>query len=330
MSKDKEKLPALLAFERKLEVSDALMFSGNWEDINNPEKWKAIHLNDKRNRATQSQFGATEEQMTAANLVHGDEAALPFDADTLKVSFTLRILGNLAPSICDKPEYQKILADIIENYKQTVEFTELANRYANNIANARFLWRNRVGAENICVQVKHNGKKIGEFSSYDYSLKRFTNPEKGTELFEMAQIIKEGLSNDSFTYLEIDAFVKIGRGQMVYPSQEMVLNIPKGEKSKYLFQLNGVAAMHSQKLGNALRTIDTWYENNTTGEIEPIAVEPYGSVTTRGKAYRPSKNDFYTLLKKWTLDKKEPELEQQHYIMAVLVRGGVFGESGKD
>jgi CRISPR-associated protein Csy3 len=143
----------------------------------------------------------------------------------------------------------------------------------------------------------------------------------------MAQIIKEGLSNDSFTYLEIDAFVKIGRVQMVYPSQEMVLGIPKGEKSKYLFQLNGVAAMHSQKLGNALRTIDTWY---STEEIEPIAIEPYGSVTNRGTAYRPSKNDFYTLLKKWTLDNKEIELNQQHYVMAVLVRGGVFGESGKD
>ena len=26
---------------------------------------------------------------------------------------------------------------------------------------------------------------------------------------------------------------------------------------------------------------------------------------------------------------KVPELEQQHYVMAVLVRGGVFGESDK-
>jgi len=321
------KLPELLAFDRKLEVSDALMTAGNWTDINNPEKWQDIHLHDKRNRATQSQFGATKEQMTAANLVHGDEAALPFNADTLKVSFTLRILGNLSPSICNNLEYQQTLTEIISAYKNNHGFTELANRYANNIANARFLWRNRVGAEKICVQVKYNGEKLGEFLAYDYDRFKFSEPKDGSEIFEIAQIIKKGLSEDSFTYLEIDAFAKLGRGQMVYPSQEMVLNIPKGEKSKHLFQLNGVAAMHSQKLGNALRTIDTWYN---TGEDEPIAIEPYGSVTNRGTAYRPSKNDFYTLFKKWTLEGKELELNQQHYVMAVLIRGGVFGESGNN
>jgi CRISPR-associated protein Csy3 len=321
------KLPELLAFDRKLEVSDALMTAGNWIDINSPEKWQGIHLNDKRNRATKSQFGASEKDMTEANLVHGDEAALPFDCDTLKVSFTLRILGNLSPSICNDLKYQQTLTEIISAYKENYGFTELANRYANNIANARFLWRNRVGAEKIYVQVKYNGEKLGEFLAYDYNRFSFTESKEGTELFELAKIIKQGLSEDSFTYLEIDAFAKLGRGQMVYPSQEMVLGIPKGEKSKYLFQLNGVAAMHSQKLGNALRTIDTWY---STEEIEPIAIEPYGSVTNRGTAYRPSKNDFYTLLKKWTLDNKEIELNQQHYVMAVLVRGGVFGESGKD
>lgn len=45
----------------------------------------------------------------------------------------------------------------------------------------------------------------------------------------------------------------------VYPSEELVLDKGKGERSKILYHVNDVAAMHSQKLGNALRTIDTWY-----------------------------------------------------------------------
>ncbi len=51
-------------------------------------------------------------------------------------------------------------------------------------------------------------------------------------------------------------------------------------------------------------------------------------MTNRGKAYRQpkEKTDFYNLLDNWLLKDKAPELEQQHYVMAMLVRGGVFGE----
>jgi hypothetical protein len=62
---------------------------------------------------------------------------------------------------------------------------------------------------------------------------------------------------------------------------------------------NEIAGIHSQKIGNALRTIDTWYPKGR--RVGPIAVEPYGSVTTQGKAYRQPKDkqDFYNLLDNW-------------------------------
>ena len=90
-----------------------------------------------------------------------------------------------------------------------------------------------------------------------------------------------------------------------------------------------VAGIHSQKIGNALRTIDTWYPvDEENGNIGPIAVEPYGSVTSQGKAYRQPKQkaDFYNLLDDWVLKDKAPEMGNQHYVMATLIRGGVFGE----
>jgi CRISPR-associated protein Csy3 len=62
-------------------------------------------------------------------------------------------------------------------------------------------------------------------------------------------------------------------------------------------------------------------------------VEPYGSVTTQGKAYRQPKLkpslDFYNLFDDWVLKDKIPSIDQQHFVMAVLVRGGVFGDAGK-
>ena len=79
--------------------------------------------------------------------------------------------------------------------------------------------------------------------------------------------------------------------------------------------------------------MDTWYpDEESFSQLAPIAVEPYGSVTSQGKAYRQPKvkMDFYSLLDAWVLKDQAPEQVQQHYVIANLIRGGVFGESGKD
>ncbi|MBN0030769.1 type I-F CRISPR-associated protein Cas7f/Csy3, partial [Pseudomonas aeruginosa] len=70
-----------------------------------------------------------------------------------------------------------------------------------------------------------------------------------------------------------------------------------------------------------------WYPDEDG--LGPIAVEPYGSVTSQGKAYRQPKQklDFYTLLDNWVLRDEAPAVEQQHYVIANLIRGGVFGEA---
>jgi CRISPR-associated protein Csy3 len=262
-----------------------------------------------------------------------DVAALPFGCDTLRVNFTLRVLGNLKqPSACNVQDYQAALEKIVEDYSEKIGFETLAARYAANIANGRFLWRNQIGVEKIEVRVSHimNEKVANEwkFDASKYSLRNFD--ENQGEISAMAEVIREGLSGDGVAFLDIKAFACIGGGQEVFPSQELILdsnpNNKKGGKSKTLYQVDGVAAMHSQKIGNALRTIDTWYPE--ADKLGPIAVEPYGAVTNRGKAYRQPKDkmDFYTLLDNWLIKEKIPPIEQQHYVMATLIRGGVFGE----
>lgn len=116
--------------------------------------------------------------------------------------------------------------------------------------------------------------------------------------------------------------------QEVFPSQELVLD-SNSSKSRVLYQVAGIAGIHSQKIGNALRTIDTWHPK--VDELGAIAVEPYGSVTSRGVACRQPKEklDFYTLLDNWVTKGMKPDVEQQHYVMAVLIRGGVFGEKSE-
>ena len=265
--------PAVLAFSRKLEVSDALMTSGLWEDIKGFNLFKPIELHDKRNRATKSQRNAKEDEMSQPNLSWGDDAVLPHDADTLRVRFSLKLMGQLhQPTACDKPEFEEQLKIAVRNYRDNITFKELAIRYANNIVNGRFLWRNRVGADSITIHIKYKDN-LWHFNAYDYALKKFTSPSAESELAKLAEVIENGLSGDSFEYIEVTAYAKMGLlGQHVWPSQEMVLG--KGEKSRILFKLDNCAAIHSEKIGNALRTIDTWYEQGN--EISPIAIEPYG------------------------------------------------------
>lgn len=332
---------SVLAFESKLANSDAIMMSGNWEDIKDNQKWVAIKVEEKSVRGTISNRlkssdpkfkdpAKLDAEVTKANLQTVDNAALPFDTDTLKVSFTLRVLGDLAtPSACNDPDYQEKLSSTINNYIDQHQFDELALRYASNIANGRFLWRNRVCAEKIEIHVNFDNETI-VFDAYKNPLNEFPDTKNASEnITKLATVIKKGLTGESYSFVKIDAYIKLGQGQTVYPSQEMVMKGDSGDKSKYLYKLNDIAAMHSQKIGNALRTIDTWHSEADT--VGPIAIEPYGSVTNRGKAYRSIKNgDFYSLLDNWILKDKEPELEQQHYVMAILVRGGVFGASGKE
>jgi len=157
-------LPSVLAFDRKLEPSDALMYSGDWKDIKNENAWQAIELFERRNRAVKSNFKQEvldheeelQKQIAEANLAWGDDAALNHENDTLKVSFSLRVVGGLdKPSVCNKVEFESAYSEKIKDYIES-DIAELANRYACNIANGRFLWRNRVGAQDVKIIVKQN------------------------------------------------------------------------------------------------------------------------------------------------------------------------------
>lgn len=343
MAKNELKTASVLAFERKLDPSDALFSAGKWVDRENGENWPSIGINTKSVRGTISNRLSTKDQdpakldasIQSPNLQTVDVATLPNNADTLRARFTLRVLGGAGtPSACNNADYQAKLQATVQQYVSTTGFGELARRYAANFANGRFLWRNRMGAEQIEIQVRQlaqgEAAQSWQFDALNFSLRDFATTTPALDA--LAQTIEQGLSGSAHTLLEVIAYARIGDGQEVYPSQELILDKgdKKGQKSKTLYKVGEVAAMHSQKIGNALRTIDTWYPQDAeSGDLGPIAVEPYGSVTSQGKAYRQPKDkaDFYNLLDAWVLKGKAPEkIGDQHFVMATLIRGGVFGE----
>jgi CRISPR-associated protein Csy3 len=342
------KTASVLAFERKLDTSDATFYSGDWKDRAASRTWNPVQVQEKSVRGTISNRLKAKDtadptkldaKIENPNLQTVDVAMLPADADTLKVVFTLRILPGVgAPSACNSAEYQSKLMGTVADYVSDQGFGELSLRYANNLANGRFLWRNRIGAEQIEVQVAQFKEgapiKTWTFDALSFSLRSFEAPQNAkTGITELTSLISEGLTGKQHVLLQVTAFVRSGAGQEVFPSQELILDKDTTKKSKTLYVVNKITAlagMHSQKIGNAIRSIDTWYP--LADEVGPIAAEPYGSVTTLGKAYRQPKEkiDFYSLLDEWVLKDKKPSVENQHFVMAILVRGGVFGDSGKE
>lgn len=336
MAKKQLAIPSVLSFEKKLVLSDGYLFGTNWNDAHdNPET--PLKIVEKSVRGTISnRFKTTAKndpaklnaEVEKANLQLIDACALNNDMDTVKLSFTIKVLGGVdTPYACNNREFAKTYKAAVDSYIKEYGFKELSYRYAYNIACGRFLWRNRVGADRIDVLVNADGDDY-KFNAYDYSLDNF---DKHDELQSLADKIADVFTGKKARLLiKVDIYANIGAGQEVYPSEELVFNKGKSDKSKVLYEVNNTAAIHSQKLGNALRKIDTWYSAFGTDDgVGPIAIETYGAVTTIGEAFRNpiNKEDFYTLFDEFALGNPLNDEKQVHFVMAVILRGGIFGKA---
>jgi len=325
-------LPKVFSLEKKIVPSDGYLYETMWDDeIDKMEaEAKPIRLKEKTIRGTKCHSNASEKDVREANIQKIDSCYLSEKNDTLKVEFTLKFLGNIdKPSACNSKDFH-------EKYREKIKdcnFEKLSERYAINIANARFLWKNRMGVCQLKTVVEilkpesYKGKWI--FDSTKIQLNDFEKFSDDSEIRNnitmLSEKIEEAFSSDnnikSSLLMKISAYAQIGFKQEIYPSQELVHRKDENEKSKILYHINEIAGLHSQKIGNAIRTIDTWYPDY---KFLPIPVEPYGSVTNLDKAYRHDNDkDFYTLFKKFMNDEELEETEKL-YVIAILIRGGVF------
>ncbi len=338
MAKNKN-IASVLAFEKKLVTSDGYLYGTTWEDKNSTTPLQLVEksirgtIANRLKAAIKNDPAKLNAEVEKANLQTVDSCALEPQQDTLKLSFTLKVLGGMAePSACNNAEFLETYQTAVNGYIADKKFIELGRRYALNLANARFLWRNRVGVSEIIVEVKDlNSDEVWNFDAKKFSIRSMDSKDK--DVITLGAKIAQALSSeDDFLMLEINCFAIVGKAQEVYPSEELVLDKGQGKKSKILYAVNDIAAMHSQKIGNALRSIDTWYpEFDEQSGAGPIAIEPYGAVTNMGRAFRTpkEKQDFYTFFDKFARGESLDRVEDEHYVMAVLVRGGVFGESDK-
>lgn len=353
-------IPNFLNFNRSLSPSEGFMYGVSAEGNLIP-----VEITTRGIRSSISNYsnvygskGKAEDKINSlkdpknANLQVIETAFLPPEAKKLLVRYSLIVQANsLAPSACNDPSYLGKLVELSKLYADCGGYEALSKRYAWNVLNGRMLWRNRFLSEKQII-ISFDDKQL-IFDTDNMSIFRFNEDEMPANFTELADRIALALRDpNAILQMEIDVSGIVPVGAEVFPSQEYV---PEGEKDKNKKDESGKklsaieinfegrrlrqATMHSQKIGNALRTIDEWHSR--VEETGATPVESYGYVQHRAEVLRvPSADsksvydllaDIDTQIEVVRAATNASELPGDiHYLIAMLIRGGVFsGESKK-
>lgn len=340
----------MLSFARALQPSEGLF----WGLTANDGTKQPIEVFDKGVRGQSSEFKTKNPGKSNPQVV--EAAVVPPGCDSIRLEFSMLVLPHsLKPWACGDVDVGKTYQDLVRAYADKGGFNHLARLYLWNIANGRFAWRNRFQADAMTVEVKFNGKTI----RFDPTRLELDNPASVEELSaaaltnshapieELVNHMERGLRTERVG-LDVAWQASMQEGQEVFPSQEyMREDAAKNAASRVYAKLprswNGreinQASMHSQKIGAALRHIDIDHGHENYGAI---AVNPYGGVQETGAVLRVDKKrggldaakSFYVLRSNAAnlfaaIDSAvdcNSIPGDVHFVIANLVRGGVFGQ----
>lgn len=336
-----------ITYKRSIEVTEAFLYAYD------PEGDRRTPILLSKHGANGQTYADGADNVGLTNLQTQDKALFPMGYKEAEISFSVIVLGNsMKPNTTDNSEVTRAYREISEAYADVGGFQVLAELYAWNIANAKFAWRNRYISDEARVEVSFDGVKL----TFDPLLLSHETPE-GFDA--MAAALLEGDKDDLTDFIEglCDALAggrftcdviwraAVKPGQQLYPSQLYLCDEEKkkneDKKDNYTkvlssqpYYLHGKelrhATMTSEKMNNAIRTIDCWHGVAGYGAI---AVNAFGGVKEDSAVLRKTKNSFYAIRKtpeKLLAGIRDAETvsdipDDAHFFMANLVRGGVYG-----
>jgi len=280
---------------------------------------------------------ADTEKLNTPNPQRVDIAHLEPETDTFCIQGSINFVPQcMRFANCDENKdsafgVAEMAAEVMGKIKKNGGMKELARRYATQLVNGDILFRNKY-AEDLRAVISFHDNGSQELK-FDCRAEGLGNPEG---IDTLAGYIEKALTEESCYFHPVyKIYGRINYGGEVYPSQELVVGGGKLLfKNKFLNEPDA-AGLHSQKVGNAIRTIDTWYSKfNEIGRAIPV--DPYGPDKSRAKAIRrPGTGEtFYEILA--GLDQLYEKLKKQDepdgdafFFAAMMVRGGVFSGSKK-
>ncbi len=348
----------MLAFSRSLELSDGLMQAGNWDCAQEAPVPVEVRRIGVRGQTSNASSKTDKENWGASNPQRVDVATMPPERDMLLISFTLRVLANSRrPFATDCFEVAKSYGRLAEAFEAAGGYAELARRYLSNIANGRFAWRNASLADEAHVGVSWAGTTV-RFDPTILDLTRVPTlsdleaavADGAENLAGLLDAFSKSLSNPAAPMnLNVTWRGRVNELAQVYPSQVYPgTDVGADGKGKTLAKIRrrvasrvvDAAILHQQKIGSAIRWIDDWHGVEEFG-TEPVPANPYAGVQEMGVALRakgrnnpittPAKSLYDILAKPAALetDMQSGTIGPEFFfVMANLVRGGVFGDKG--
>lgn len=349
-------IPSVLSFQRGTIISDGLLSSIINKD--GREFLEPIRVIRHGIRGTNS-HPKDGKNGGLSNIQRTESAKTSTRAEGLAVKFSLRTINaNSLLFGCSDIGFRNATNGFVEEYfhRNSLELNEICCRYARNILNGRWLWRNRILGEVSVVSTGGN-KKFTSAGSRFNDFDAYTEDEKGLASVIIGGFLAQNGSGEHV--IEVEGRVIFGfTGEVeVFPSQNMVSNKPDGfARSLYKVDMisrkdlmailggankdkedagefmadaidMGHAAIRDQKIGNAIRTIDNWYPSFAETNLI-IPVEPNGASLELNKVLRDKSHESGTFLAKIDEYKQNSDFNQDAaFLIATMIRGGVFSNS---
>ena len=346
--------PSVLSFSRSIQPTIGYLYS-----VKSPNSAddKPVIIEQETLRTTFSNYGEREkitklvsdEKAGTSNIQTVEAAYVSKGYSWLKAAFSVSFLCNsLQANSTNDFEASNKLEKLVELYLAKETENTLAKAYLTNIVSGRWFFRNDYGQNKL---VTISGDIDGaEFSETFVTPKRAYDMESALESnkegFErLTALVHQGLFDPrASVQLKVEGFIQLSEGAEVFPSQEFAQDAKTRDGQRLSKVLSSItldngsrqATFHSQKIGNALRTIDSWYEDAEYS----LPVEPFGIDQRLSLSQRAKGNDFYTLVEKnletWieeipksTNVNELPYVDSLHFVIACLVRGGVYSGDSK-
>ncbi len=332
-----KKLPAVLATQRTYALSDAVMYN----TFDNENKRTPVNVTRHGVRATNNtppkkSIDGVVDEKDVRNLQIVDSAKLDYQSSGMQVEFNISFfkLEKSLSSVAGENDQalRNSFYDFCDRAYKSEGIFEVACRYARNILNGRWLWRNRMIASEVDVTAFNKNVSV-TVNALESSLKHFDNYSE--QELSLATVISAGLKGDGSHKITVHANLKFGaQGSLeVYPSQNYIDGDALVSKSLYVLdkrtirklegpEVVGIAAIRDQKVANAIRTIDTWYLSEDE-KPTPIAIELFGANLDKQRFFRRNKDDnaFYFMKNLNVLD---PNSDEGKFMIACIVRGAVY------
>lgn len=328
-------LPTHFSIKKSFSNSYGTFYQSNKIDFDLNGKNKEVKRREMTNSGPKmAEQKAGKNTEFGSQIIHRDMAYLDKENSYLHMVYNLNFKNLMQRDIVNNSHsyMDNAYTPFIEYCIQEGIAEDVIRLVIKQVFSGESLGRNLDMAEDKKVTVYFNDKK--------YSISNFNQSNDLGDAEEIVDyilgIIKDGESIESIR-LTVVSTVDMGlNGAEVYPSQIMNIEKEKHGKSRELFVVDdhGTVGLTVEKIGNNLRCIDSFYDENATRRIP---VYDYGNDrenqewkrknTRETKASNISKNSniFGILRNIEEYIKGEVDKDVLRYAYACILFGGIFG-----